>query len=432
MTTLTATTPETFATTTARRPCPVCSGAAVEVLHHQRFVLFDDVPFPSEYDVVQCVGCGMAYADVPAPQAVFDAFYRDHSRYHSAPTEAEPMTAEWERRRMAQTARTITDFLGFRNARILDVGCANGTTLAALKELGYRNLTGLDPSAACAQKVCRSVGCRAEVGTLADHPALGKFDLVILSHTLEHIHDVQGAALALHDLLTVSGAAYVEVPDASRYVEILGVPFQDFNTEHINHFDAPRLQRAMAGGGLGLVEYGARTFPSPPPYPFPAVFGFFRRGLGRQPERAFFENHLGEKLRQYIERSRATWDAAEARLLSELAGRKPIIWGAGETTLKLLAGPLGQLGIAAIVDGNPAYLERRLMGHKVFVPKFLKTDWVTMEGKILWKASEHHDTPIVAASTLHRESIFRQIKTLGLPNPVLSFSFPPPAGWEEE
>ena len=37
-------------------------------------------------------------------------------------------------------------------------------------------------------------------------------------------------------LLKTNGVLYIEVPDATAYVEFLYSPFQDFNTEHINHF----------------------------------------------------------------------------------------------------------------------------------------------------------------------------------------------------
>jgi len=31
---------------------------------------------------------------------------------------------------------------------------------------------------------------------------------------------------------------YIEVPDAARYIDFLYSPFQDFNTEHINHLSS--------------------------------------------------------------------------------------------------------------------------------------------------------------------------------------------------
>ena len=40
----------------------------------------------------------------------------------------------------------------------------------------------------------------------------------------------------LTPLLKTDGLLYVEVPDAVAYTEYLYAPFQDFNTEHINHF----------------------------------------------------------------------------------------------------------------------------------------------------------------------------------------------------
>ena len=65
----------------AERPCPLCRHTGVEVLHTQHFVLPDRHPLEAGYDVVCCGRCGFVYADTDVPQAAYDAYYAELSKY---------------------------------------------------------------------------------------------------------------------------------------------------------------------------------------------------------------------------------------------------------------------------------------------------------------------------------------------------------------
>jgi len=47
-------------------------------------------------------------------------------------------------------AGVIAPRIPSREARVLDVGCASGRLLANIRDLGFPNVVGLDPSPACA------------------------------------------------------------------------------------------------------------------------------------------------------------------------------------------------------------------------------------------------------------------------------------------
>ena len=105
-----------------------------------------------------------------------------------------------------------------RGARILDVGCAIGGMLAALKDLGYENLLGVDPSPACAEAAAEVHGVEVLTGTLANLPHVDrKFDLIVLSNILEHVRDLKPALRRICDVLAPGGMLFVQVPDASRF-----------------------------------------------------------------------------------------------------------------------------------------------------------------------------------------------------------------------
>lgn len=65
------------------RLCPICNNKQGEILHTQKFLLDNNNPLPSEYDVVCCTQCGFVYADVDASQENYNKYYENFSKYES-------------------------------------------------------------------------------------------------------------------------------------------------------------------------------------------------------------------------------------------------------------------------------------------------------------------------------------------------------------
>src|SRR6476660_639452 len=64
-----------------KRPCAICSSTERSQLFRQAFSKLSDGSLLSGYDVVTCSKCGFCFADNIPFQAVFDAYYRDMSKY---------------------------------------------------------------------------------------------------------------------------------------------------------------------------------------------------------------------------------------------------------------------------------------------------------------------------------------------------------------
>ncbi len=390
----------------AIRPCPICGNRSVEILHHQRFVLAEDHILPESYDVVWCGQCGFAYADTSGTQTDYDRYYAEFSKYEDNQISTGGGGSGWDAERLGDTAQAIAQVFTDREKRIVDIGCANGGLLGELKKLGFRNLVGLDPSPACVAHTRSSYGVEAAIGSLDRLPSeIGRFDLVILSHVLEHVLNLQSAIEKVSQFLEEDGLLYVEVPDAARYRDFLVAPFQDFNTEHINHFNLTSMRNLFVPRGFRVEQTGEKAIASSPDNHYPAIFGFFRAG-GVSESRSFeIDRDFREKLFSYIEASRKKIEAINARLKS-LAGEGSIlVWGTGQLTMKLLAEnalPLDR--VSAFVDGNPINQGKTLLGIPILAP-----DEIT-----------DRESPILIATLLHQKEISSKIKeSLKLPNPLI-------------
>jgi SAM-dependent methyltransferase len=392
--------------TIAKRPCPICTHSSVKVLHNQRFALPEGHPLLGGYDVVCCNNCGFVYADTNAVQADYDRFYTEYSKYEDAKIGTGGGENAFDHARLEITAYQIADILHDPEARILDVGCANGGLLRALKNLGYHNLCGLDPSPVCVENTC-ALGLEAYSGSLFQPFPHGKFDCVVLSHTLEHVEDVRGALAWVGEMLDPDGRqlAYIETPDAARYVDFLYAPFQDFNTEHINHFSQASLENALELAGFETLATGEKTLTITPTMFYPAVYGFWKKSAAQPATSPKLDTHLAAQMEAYIRQSRAILNAIDLRLQAALAENpRVIVWGTGQLALKLLVETsLGKAEIAVFVDSNPINHGKVLRGVKIIPPDAIRA------------MSE----PIVITSTLHQQSIALQIRSLGLENKLI-------------
>jgi len=385
------------------RACPVCGDRIVEHLHTQRFVLEEGHPLSTGYQVVNCLKCGFVFADTLAVQADYDAFYAQFSKYDDPGSSTGSGESPHDKARLAVTAEILCQVVPYPNARILDIGCAGGGLLLAMQHRGYRNLVGIDPSLACAAMTREKTG-EAHRGWLTNLPhGIGTFDCVVLSHVLEHVLDVTGGLEGLRPLLRDGGKVYIEVPDAAPYADYIYAPFQDFNTEHINHFSQVCLDNAMARHAFVVTGGGERLLNSSPQTFTPSVYGIYSRN-STEPE-IHPDRDLKFAVLRYIERSSALWEQIDCRIGEALRDSPElIVWGTGQLTLKLLAETqLSQGKVAAFVDSNPIHQGRQLCGAPILAPSDIRG----------------YSQPILIGTLLHHTQILAQIKEMGLSNPVI-------------
>lgn len=99
------------------------------------------------------------------------------------------------------------------DARVVDIGTGTGANLRLLKELGFKNVTGIDPSpdAArwCAEKGLGDVqfGNATSLGLPSQ-----SVDLVIATDVIEHVDEDQLALAEIHRVLRPGGTVLFTVP----------------------------------------------------------------------------------------------------------------------------------------------------------------------------------------------------------------------------
>ena len=389
-------------------------------MHTQEFAAPVGLAVPDVVDIVTCDGCGMCFADLEVPQAEIDAAYAEHSKYadmslYADEPELDPLSADapWDLERLQGTAK----WLGANvrsEARVLDAGCATGALISFLMDEGFTRLVGLDPSPLAAETVRRRYGVEAVAGSVFDPPSgIGTFDLVVLSHVMEHLREVREVVTGLHRMTNIGGFVYVEVPDATRYRNFLTVPFHDFNTEHINHFSETLLRSLFESAGFVTRSSGTKDMPVSPVGLYPATFGLFEK----VDDELIWRDVTGDPgllpaIREYVEMSSALMDEYKRIIDVEVGAGPVVLWGAGQLSMKLLAGPLTTVEVEALVDGSADKWGMTMGGTEVVSPESIGSS----------------TSPILVTSVHHFESIASDIEKMYPGRRVIALSEPLSAG----
>jgi 2-polyprenyl-3-methyl-5-hydroxy-6-metoxy-1,4-benzoquinol methylase len=254
--------------------CPACGGAST--------VLVDGLPDalrPGDlYRVARCRACRVAFTDPirdsypagyepyqirePAPRrtgtraAVAAAFYGGEGGRADRLRLLLPSLVVRARGWMKMRARDFYARPFRRRGRLLDVGSGSGDTLRAWAGQQER-CVGVEVDARAAALGRERLGLDIRVGRLEDQafePA--SFDVVTLSHVLEHVPDPAAALARCASLLRPGGEILVWVPNfESPFRSLFGAAWFPYEVpRHRWHFRPADVAALLVRAGLAVVE----------------------------------------------------------------------------------------------------------------------------------------------------------------------------------
>ena len=230
------------------KACPICGANEGRLRHQVR-----------GFGVLACARCTGWYLREAA--AGGDAYAGGYLRRAS---EADQTRGYYDYE--AERALHLRNFA--RNLQILgqygaagalcDVGCASGHFLQAARASGrFAQLAGVDVSAEAIATVQAQLGVAAWAGQVEQMPAPGRFDVVTMWETIEHIERPVAALAALRSWLNPGGLLAVGTGDnASAAARLLGrrwwylVP-----PDHCVYFNKVALGMALERAGYRVLGW---------------------------------------------------------------------------------------------------------------------------------------------------------------------------------
>jgi len=116
-----------------------------------------------------------------------------------------------------------------KSAKILDIGCGKGNLLKQLFQVGFTDLTGIDPF------ITNDIIYNPHLKILKKSvfETEGKFDLIMMHHSLEHMPNHLEVLKRIHHLLNQKGKLLIRIP-------VMSEPLFDKYGVHMVSLDPPR------------------------------------------------------------------------------------------------------------------------------------------------------------------------------------------------
>lgn len=375
-----------------KRNCPVCGHRSGQKLTNRKFAFSANHPLPKEYDVATCLNCGFVYADTGYKQEAYDKYYTEFSSYEDPNNSMGAENKEHEILRFERIVKLISPHLT-TDSSILDIGCARGGLLKKLHQNGYRNITGMDFS----EKNLHYIESEMKIETIQGGvltKSNKKYDMIILSHVLEHILELQDAMQHLKSIVNDGGYIYIEVPDGERYSEIFHKNYFDF--EHINHFDRISLSNLFNSHGFDTIDVGKEEIIGGDSVQYPTLYTLFKKSGNSKDKLHKSALTLNSSIK-YIQQIELLYKNIELKISHLIDSQKPVIVRGGGSYFRNIYQntSLSLCNLKYIADLNPNNHGMQINGIDVVSPEIL---------------SEFNGVVIICSS-LYTDSIVEELKS---------------------
>lgn len=158
---------------------------------------------------VGCRSCGLVYQSPRLESEILGEMYRENFRTIPPERHSPPdieMQAEW----------ILLNIENVERGKVFDVGCGTGSLLNHFKKRGWETF-GVEPTVTYAEYGTRENGHKIKADIYGDGIFEGeKFDLLIISHVIEHVPNPIEMLISLKGKMKESGYLYIGTPNVTE------------------------------------------------------------------------------------------------------------------------------------------------------------------------------------------------------------------------
>lgn len=225
--------------------CPLCDATSSHCGQHPDF---------QSAQLYHCVNCQYWYT-TPEPSTEelllhYKNVYNPARKSHSGPAYFQVM----RRRAKAQLEFLLSeislDCPGFEltSATILDLGCGLGSLVAEINDVGG-NAVGYDQDEYMIKLGQEQGHTSIHFGDVDPDERKGQFDLLCLSHVVEHLRDIQNISNQIYQFVRSKGYIFIEVPNCFEEMFKHGIDCES----HLRFFTAHSLRKMLETAGLEVL-----------------------------------------------------------------------------------------------------------------------------------------------------------------------------------
>ena len=234
--------------------CPICGSLKLEELSDKdRYGLYMPVGI--------CTQCGLIQTSPRMSQKAYSEFYNKEQKLLYVGRE---IPDEEYFKKQYKRGECIYRFLGSpERARVLEVGCASGGILKYFRDNGC-DVFGVDLNEAYVEYGKKTHDLNLAVGVFDSTRLPWNPDIIVSSHTLEHILDPVKELKDLKSGSNSNAVLYVELPGVMNLLDSYSQDFLEYlQNAHVYHFTLRTLGNLAAKAGWEILsgnEYIRATF----------------------------------------------------------------------------------------------------------------------------------------------------------------------------
>lgn len=233
--------------------CPICKGTHFSP-HLQ---VTDHSVSHGTFAIVRCEKCSFLFTNPRPDEAQIGAYYDDDSylSHHDDPDSALAKVYNAVRNFAVKEKINLLDkYDGNPQKKVLDIGCATGFFLSAVKQKNWETW-GTEPDADA-----RQIALKKNAGNVFPSvfdPALrdSRFTSVTMWHVLEHVHRLDETLSWIHHHLDSKGALFIAVPNPESYdAAAYGEYWAAYDVpRHLYHFTRSTMAKLLQHYGFSIV-----------------------------------------------------------------------------------------------------------------------------------------------------------------------------------
>tara|TARA_B100000787_G_scaffold168437_1_gene157191 strand:- start:813 stop:2012 length:1200 start_codon:yes stop_codon:yes gene_type:complete len=248
-------------------------------------------------------------------------------------------------------------------SKIFEVGCNDGHMLKNLKDHGFKNIEGIEPTKDAfklAKKKTKKVYNDFFSKQFVKNNKLNGYDLVYSRHVFEHLNNPNDALAGIYEMLNDGGKILIEVPMHDMCIENLDYTFWE---EHVNYFTKKTLYQLLQQNNFRVFHHETTLFSGK------AIIVFAEKVKKRiKTYYDFKDEHI--KIKNYI-KNFAVFKKKINNFLKKCKS-KPIIYGCGARTCNFVNFTGIKDMIKFFVDDNMAKQNKFVPSCSLKIEKFNK------------------------------------------------------------
>lgn len=328
--------------------CKIC-GEDTEIILGLQFRDLQGVKTKEYEQIIRfCPRCKFIFTQNPLSEEALNNRYKNESKFEYDSSNYFLDQDDAYIRRCSRQKFFIDSHIKGKYGSIFEVGASSGYNLSLYSDI---NTYGIEPSKLNCNLAKKIYGIDLFNGTYQDYLSsnIGKsYDLLFLSHTLEHIVD------PLDFLKNINPGSskyiFIEVPTFDyKYID---EPFGMFCEEHVNYFSYESLENLMFELGYKSIACNITFEPDCMlPAGFPAISTLWEKC--DNPVHLSVSNNIKNIVENYINKSRIELQRINSILMKIPDDKRVALWGVGHHVSMLAANTvLSNKDIVRVYDSD--------------------------------------------------------------------------------